>query len=173
MVFIDARHDTPHTSYPVWCYNGLVEIQIQERKVCIMKDLRAKIISMRTMMTAALAFAMLALVSFSQEGAVMAGGWSAFKKSMTTFFYEGLGGEGAQGIGIVIVVVGILLAIISFVVHKMNPQSRMPGWFTCLIVAFLGAMLFSGVGPIIKIIEWLRDTVLGWFGFSGFGTYST
>lgn len=137
-----------------------------------MKSLRAKQISMRTLAVAAFAAAVLLVMAGSHQAMVMATGWSNFKAAMTEFFYNGLGGDGTQGIGIVIAVVGIVLAAISFVVHKLNPQSRMPGWFTCLIVALIGTLLFSGVGPVLKIIQWFRDTVLGWFGFTGFGDFS-
>lgn len=137
-----------------------------------MKKLRAKQISMRTLMIAAFAAALFLVMALSGHNAVMAGGWGNFKTAMTDFFYKGLGGEGTQGLGIAIAVIGIVLAALSFVVHKLNPQSRMPGWITCLVVAAIGTLLFSGVGPVLKIIQWLRDTVLGWFGFSGFGDFN-
>ena len=139
-----------------------------------MKTLRARQISMytRALAIAGLAAALFLVMSMSNEAMVMTTGWGNFKKAMTEFFYNGLGGEGTQGIGIVIAVIGIVLAAISFVVHKLNPQSRMPGWFTCLIVALIGTLLFSGVAPVLKIIQWFRDTVLGWFGFTGFGDFA-
>ena len=137
-----------------------------------MKTLRARKISMRTLAVAGIAAVTTALMGISQEAAVMTTGWSGFKQSMTEFFYNGMGGEGAQVIGIVITVIGILLAAISFVVHKLNPQSRLPGWITCLVVALIGTLLFTGVAPVLEIIQRIRDTVLGWFGFSGFGDFS-
>lgn len=140
--------------------------------MCIMKSLRAKQISMRTLMIAAFAVVLFLAMAGSHQAAVMTSGWTNFKTAMTEFFYNGLGGDGLQGIGIVIAVIGIALAAISFVMHKLNPQSRMPGWFTCLIVALIGTLLFSGVAPVLKVIQWFRDTVLGWFGFTGFGDFS-
>lgn len=137
-----------------------------------MKTLRARKISMRTLAVTGIAAVTTALMGISQEAAVMTTGWSGFKQSMTEFFYNGMGGEGAQVIGIVITVIGILLAAISFVVHKLNPQSRLPGWITCLVVALIGTLLFTGVAPVLEIIQRIRDTVLGWFGFSGFGDFS-
>lgn len=137
-----------------------------------MKTLRARKLSMRTLAVAGIAAATTAVMGISQEAAVMTTGWTGFKQSMTDFFYNGMGGEGTQAIGIVIAVIGILLAAISFVVHKLNPQSRLPGWITCLVVALIGTLLFTGVAPVLKIIQWIRDTVLGWFGFSGFGDFS-
>lgn len=137
-----------------------------------MKNLRARQISMRNLMIMALAGVLFYIMMSSHQAAVMTSGWGNFKKAMTDFFYTGLGGDGTQAIGIVIAVIGIVLAVVSFVIHKLNPQSRMPGWFTCLIIALIGTLLFSGVAPVLKIIQWFRDTVLGWFGFSGFGTFS-
>lgn len=136
-----------------------------------MNSLRAKRISKRTLMVSTLALGLFAVMAVSNEAAVMTSGWTNFKTAMTEFFYNGLGGDGAQGIGIVIAVIGILAAVLSFVLHKMNPQSRMPSWFTCLIVAVLGTLLFSGVAPVLNIVQWFRDTVLGWFGFSNFGDF--
>lgn len=140
-----------------------------------MKTLRAKQISMRTLLVIGSAITLFLLLIMSHQARVMTtgtGGWKVFKQSMTNFFYNGLGVEGAQGIGIAIAVIGAILAAISFVVHKLNPQSRMPGWFTCLIVALIGTMLFTGVQPVLKVIQYFRDTILGWFGFSGFGDYT-
>ena len=115
--------------------------------------------------------AVIVFMATSGQMAMMTGGWSNFRQSMSDFFYTGLGGDGAAGIGIVIAVVGVILAAVSFVMHKMNPQSRMPGWFTCLVIAVIGSLLFTGVQPVLDVIMWLRDTVMGWFGFSGFGTF--
>ena len=140
--------------------------------MCIMKSYRAKQISMRTLMIVAFAAALFLVLAMSRQAMVMTTGWTNFKTAMTEFFYNGLGGDGTQALGIVIAVIGIVCAVISFVLHKMNPQSRMPGWFTCLMIALIGTMLFSGVSPVLKIIQWIRDTVLGWFGFSGFGDFS-
>lgn len=146
--------------------------------------MRAKHISMRTrsimhtLSVMVLSFMLFTAMAVSNEAAVMkgeaSGGWANFKTAMTNFFYNGLGGDGAKAIGMVIAVIGVLVAAISFVMHKMNPQSRMPSWFVCLIIALIGTLLFSGVGPVLDIIKWFRDTVLGWFGFNGqsFGSYA-
>lgn len=93
-----------------------------------------------------------------------AGGFGEFKAAMENFFLKGLGGEGAAGFGIAIAVVGIICAGISFAVHKFNPQSKMPGWITCLVIGFVGAMLIGGVQ---KPLDWLKgavDVVYGWIG---------
>ena len=138
-----------------------------------MKNLRAKKVPMRTMMTTMFAAVLFTIMALNNDKAVMAStGWDGFKKSMTDFFYNGLGLVGLQGIGIVIAVGGIAMMVISIVVHKMNPQSRLPGWFTCLVITVLGTMLFTGVTPVLDIIYWIRDTVFGWFGFKDFGKWS-
>lgn len=125
----------------------------------------AKKISIRTIMTLAFVAVLFTVMAVSQEAAVMDVGWDGFKDSMETFFYKGMGSGGFKGLGIAIAVIGIGLAIISFVVHKLNPQSRMPGWFMCLLVALLGSMLFTGVEPVLDIVQWIRDTIMEWFGF--------
>lgn len=136
-----------------------------------MKTLRAKHVFPRAAMTVMSAVLLTAVMAVSQEAAVMEVGWSSFASSMKDFFYTGLGGTGTTAIGMVIAVIGIVLAAVSFVVHKLNPQSRMPGWIMCLVVALIGTLLFTGVSPVITIVTTIRDTVMGWFGFSGFGTY--
>lgn len=138
-----------------------------------MKNLHAKKIPMRTMMTTMFAAVLFTVMALNNDKAVMTSpGWDGFKTSMTDFFYKGLGMAGLQGIGIVIAVCGIAMTVISIVVHKMNPQSRLPGWFTCLVITVLGTILFTGVGPVLDIIYWIRDTVFGWFGFNDFGNWS-
>lgn len=90
--------------------------------------------------------------------------WSTFKTSLTSAFQNGLGGEGMQGIGIAIAVIGVVAAGISFAVHKFNPQSRMPGWITCLVIGIVGSMLMLGMEKPLKLLESARDwvyTVLG------------
>lgn len=138
-----------------------------------MKNLRAKKIPMRTMMTTMFAAVLFTVMALNNDKAVMVStGWDVFKTSMTDFFYNGLGQSGLPGIGIVIAVGGIAMMVISIVVHKMNPQSRLPGWFTCLVITVLGTMLFTGVSSVLDIIYWIRDTVFGWFGFKDFGKWS-
>lgn len=138
-----------------------------------MKKLHAKKIPMHTMMTTMFAAVLFTIMALNNDKAVMAStGWDGFKTSMTDFFYKGLGLVGLQGVGIAIAIGGITMMVISIVVHKMNPQSRLPGWFTCLAITVLGTMLFTGVSPVLDIIYWIRDTVLGWFGFKDFGQWS-
>lgn len=86
-------------------------------------------------------------------------GWSAFRAKAEEYFRHGLGGDGAVGIGIAIAVIGIVCAVISFVVHKFNPQSRMPGWITCLIIGIAGAMLMGGVEKPIAYLTQVKDWI--------------
>lgn len=90
--------------------------------------------------------------------------WDGFKNSMTQFFEHGLGGPGMEGIGIAIAVIGVVAAAISFIVHKFNPQSRMPGWITCLIIGLVGALAMGGVSKPLEILGQGRDLLFSWFG---------
>lgn len=95
---------------------------------------------------------------------LMDASWSGFKDSMETFFEDGLGGDGMGGVGIAIAVIGVVTAVISFVVHKFNPQSRMPGWITCLAIGLVGAMAIGGVGPWIDLLTQAQTTIFEWLG---------
>lgn len=83
------------------------------------------------------------------------------------FFKNGLGGDGAQAFGIAILVIGFVFAAISFAVHKFNPQSKLPGWVTCLVISVAGSILMGGVDGPMKLFEWARDTLYGWLGIGG------
>ena len=95
---------------------------------------------------------------------VNASSWKGFKESMTNFFQNGLGGPGAAGLGIAIASIGVVMAVVSFVVHKYNPQSRMPGPVINLLIGLMGTVLISGVGKPIELLTQARDTIMGWFG---------
>lgn len=92
------------------------------------------------------------------------GGWSAFQGEMEKFFKNGLGGPGMQGVGIAIMVIGIVMAVVSFVIHKVNPQSRMPGPLISLLIAVVGSVLMSGIEKPLSFIEKIRDTLFDWIG---------
>lgn len=95
---------------------------------------------------------------------LMTASWNGFKTSMTNFFENGLGGPGMEGIGIVIAVAGLVSAAISFAVHKFNPQSRMPGWISCLFIGLVGAIAMGGVAKPLKVLAQGRNLIYGWFG---------
>ena len=92
------------------------------------------------------------------------GGWNSFKNEMETFFKHGLGGPGMQGVGIAIMVIGIVMAVVSFVIHKVNPQSRMPGPLISIVIAIVGSVLMSGIEKPLAFIEKIRDTLFNWIG---------
>lgn len=92
------------------------------------------------------------------------GGWEGFKTGLTNFFQDGLGGSGAQGLGIAVMVIGIVVAVISFVVHKFNPQSRMPSWIMCLVIGVAGSVLTSGMSRPIALFNMVRDWVYSLIG---------
>ena len=102
------------------------------------------------------------LAANAAQNFLLAGkGFDGFKEQMSKFFLEGLGGPGAEGFGAVL---GLVCAGISFAVHKFNPQSKMPGWITCLVIGLVGAMLINGVK---QPLEWLKGAVTviyGWIG---------
>ncbi len=97
-------------------------------------------------------------------GLAAVAGWDKFKDGMTQFFQYGLGGDGAQGIGIAIMVIGIVCAVISFTMHHFNPQSRMPSWIICLIVGIAGSILMSGVDKPIQLLNAAKDWIMSLFG---------
>lgn len=89
------------------------------------------------------------------------------KQGLEGFFKNGLGGDGAQGFGIAILAIGFVFAGISFAVHKFNPQSKLPGWVTCIIIGIVGAILMGGIDGPMKLFEMARDTLYGWLGIGG------
>ena len=52
--------------------------------------------------------------------------WSNLRTGLEGFFKNGLGGDGAQGIGIMILVIGFVMAVVSFFVHKFSQRSQLP-----------------------------------------------
>lgn len=100
----------------------------------------------------------------THQSVLMASGWSSFKSEMEKFFKNGLGGPGMEGVGIAIMVIGIVLAVVSFVVHRINPQSRMPGPLVCVVIAVVGSVLMSGIEKPLNFIEKIRDTLFDWIG---------
>lgn len=84
-------------------------------------------------------------------------GWKGFFDGMNQMFREGLGTYGLQGIGIAITVVGLAMAVISYFVHKANQQSRLPGWFTWLVVALVGVIATSGIDKPIELLTRFKD----------------
>lgn len=92
--------------------------------------------------------------------------WTNIQQGFEGFFKNGLGGPGAQGFGIAIMAIGFVMAGISFAVHKFNPQSKLPGWVTCLVVGMVGAILMGGMEGPMNLFEQARDTLYGWLGIS-------
>lgn len=101
-----------------------------------------------------------AIVSIAADGGQSLHGWGKFKSNMVNFFQKGLGGDGATGIGTAILVTGIVLAIVSFVWHHMNPQSRFPGAGKFLVAAILGSLLVMGIQTPMNIIGDIRDWLI-------------
>ncbi len=96
-------------------------------------------------------------------------GWNEFGTKMQTFFEKGLGGGGLAGVGWCIFAISIVAGIISFAMHKFNPQTRMPGWITCILIGCVGLVATNGIGPFEKGIDKLSDFILGTLGIAAMG----
>ena len=108
-------------------------------------------------------------ISYFLVGGNAAGGgdiWTNVQNGLEGFFKNGLGGPGAKGFGIAILVIGFVFAGISFAVHKFNPQSKLPGWVSCLVVAVVGSILMGGIDGPMTLFNQARDTLYGWLGIS-------
>jgi hypothetical protein len=92
--------------------------------------------------------------------------WSNLRTGLEGFFKNGLGGDGAQGIGIMILVIGFVMAVVSFFVHKFSQRSQLPMWWQCLLVAVAGSILMGGIEGPMKLFEMARDTLYSWLGIS-------
>lgn len=90
-------------------------------------------------------------------------GWDSFRQGMIDFFQNGLGGTGLEGIAIAIMVIGLVCAAVSFVLHKFNPQSRMPGPVICLFVALVGGIASFGIERPMEIVKSAGEWVLSLF----------
>lgn len=101
--------------------------------------------------------AVVAIAAKGDGGGKALHGWDKFSDGMKGFFQNGLGGPGAKAIGGAIMVVGIIVAVISFALHHFNPQSRFPGWFMCIVVAIVGALIASGISTPMTIIKNIKD----------------
>lgn len=90
-------------------------------------------------------------------------GWSGFREGFDNMFKNGLGKDGAQGIGWAVLTIGIVFAVVSFAMHHFNPQSRMPSWGVCLTIAIAGALIITGIGKpakwLISVKNWIYSLV--------------
>lgn len=128
----------------------------------MLKALKANATKAKATMAGALLTGSIAVANSS--AVTMAGGWDAFGKNVSDWFETGLGGPGLQGVGTAIAIIGIVAAILSFVLHKFNPQSRFPGWFTCIMVAVVGSIAMTGLEKPMAAIATIRDTIFGLIG---------
>ena len=107
---------------------------------------------------------MMIMMNVVAKAPFMSASWSGFKDSMQQFFEHGLGGPGMEGVGIAVAVIGVVAAVISFILHRFNPQSRMPGPIMCLLVGLVGAFAMSGVSKPLKLLGQARDLIYSWMG---------
>ena len=99
-------------------------------------------------------------------GADLGNFWTNMKTGLDGFFKSGLGGDGAQGIGIAILVIGFVFAGISFTAHKFNPQSKLPSWIACIGVGIAGAILMGGIEKPMQLFAQARETLYSWLGLT-------
>lgn len=92
--------------------------------------------------------------------------WSNLRAGLEGFFKTGLGGDGAQGIGITILVIGFIMSVVSFFVHKFSQRSQLPTWWQCLLVAVAGSILMGGIDDPMQLFEMARNTLYSWLGIS-------
>ena len=102
----------------------------------------------------------------STTGGDLGNFWTNMEHGFGGFFKDGLGGPGAKGIGIAILVIGFVCAGISFAAHKFNPQSKLPGWVSCIAIGIVGAILMGGIEQPIKLFEQARGTLYSWLGLT-------
>lgn len=91
-------------------------------------------------------------------------GWDSFKSGMESFFQQGMGGTGLQGLAIAVMVIGLVGALFSFVWHKFNQQSRLPGPLVMLAIGVAGAIGTFGIERPIQLLKNVAEWVLGLFG---------
>lgn len=92
--------------------------------------------------------------------------WSNLRAGLEGFFKTGLGGDGAQGIGITILVIGFIMSVVSFFVHKFSQRSQLPTWWQCLLVSVAGSILMGGIDGPMQLFEMARNTLYSWLGIS-------
>lgn len=107
---------------------------------------------------------MMIMMNVVAKAPFMSASWDGFKNSMQQFFEHGLGGPGMEGVGIAVAVIGVVAAVISFILHRFNPQSRMPGPVMCLLVGLVGAFAMSGVSKPLELLGQARDLIYSWMG---------
>lgn len=88
---------------------------------------------------------------------------SAWQVVQTTF-EQGLGTYGLKAIGTFIIFVGAALLFISYFVHKANQQSRMPGWFTWLVVVIVGIIARDGITKPLAVLTKFKEWLFSLFG---------
>ena len=89
-------------------------------------------------------------------------GWDHFNEQINLFFNEGASGA-FEPIGYGLMILGFIGAGISFAVHKFNPQSRMPGWFSLLLVGLFGMFVSRGIQDVEKIFDAVRKFIWSLF----------
>lgn len=90
--------------------------------------------------------------------------WNRIGSSIKEFFLNGLGGPGAEALGIAVAAIGVIMAVFSYFWNKYNQRSSLPGPLTNLGIALFGTFIISGLARPIEWLKTIRDVVFGWFG---------
>lgn len=85
-------------------------------------------------------------------------GWDHFNTQINEFFNKGASGA-FEPIGYGLMILGFIGAGISFAVHKFNPQSRMPGWFSLMLVGLFGMFVSRGIQDVVTIFDTVRQFI--------------
>lgn len=92
-----------------------------------------------------------------------ADGFGNFRRGAESFFKDGLGGDGLQGLGTAMIFIGIFGTGAMFLWHKLNQQSPLPRPGTMVAIAIAGVMVRER-DKVAGIIDWIGSSIYGWFG---------
>ena len=90
-------------------------------------------------------------------------GFKNFRTGAESFFKDGLGGDGLQGLGTAMIFIGIFGAAAMFLWHKVNQQSPLPRPGTMVAISIIGFMVREQEN-VVRIIQWIGNSIYGWFG---------
>jgi len=99
-----------------------------------------------------------ALQTWALSALTTLSGWAHFNSQINAFFNTGASGA-FEPIGYGLMILGFIGAGVSFAIHKFNPQSRMPGWFSLLLVGLFGMFVSRGIQDVVTIFETIHQFI--------------